>query len=151
MLCARPRGAGVKTPLGTCTMTTSVVFYTNNNYDINSEMRNEFDVSSMDHKEAREALLKLELRKTQLELSKQSRDSFITFVKAVWPGFVESDHHRMIAEKFEKVLSGEIKRLIVNMPPRHTKSEFASYLFPAWLLGHKPQTKIIQTTHTAEL
>jgi predicted phage terminase large subunit-like protein len=57
----------------------------------------------------------------------------------------------MIAEKFEKVLSGEIKRLIVNMPPRHTKSEFASYLFPAWLLGHKPQTKIIQTTHTAEL
>ena len=69
----------------------------------------------------------------------------------MWPGFVESDHHRMIAEKFEKVLSGEIKRLIVNMPPRHTKSEFASYLFPAWLLGHKPQTKIIQTTHTAEL
>ena len=114
-------------------------------------MRLDIDVESMTHDEAREAMLKLELRKAQLDLSSKSRDSFITFVKAVWPGFVESDHHRMIAAKFEKVLSGEIKRLIVNMPPRHTKSEFASYLFPAWLLGHKPQTKIIQTTHTAEL
>ena len=120
-------------------------------YDINSEMRNEFDVTSMDDQEAREALLKLELRKTQLELSKKARDSFLTFVHTVWPGFVEGEHHRRIGEKFEKVLSGEIKRLIVNMPPRHTKSEFASFLFPAWLMGHKPMTKIIQTTHTAEL
>ena len=111
----------------------------------------EFDVASMDASEAREALLKLELRKTQLELASKARDSFITFVKTVWPGFVEGEHHIRIGEKFEKVLSGEIKRLIVNMPPRHTKSEFASYLFPAWLMGHKPQTKIIQTTHTAEL
>ena len=127
------------------------MIYTNDMYDINSEMRNEFDVTSMDDQEAREALLKLELRKTQLELSKKARDSFLTFVHTVWPGFVEGEHHRRIGEKFEKVLSGEIKRLIVNMPPRHTKSEFASFLFPAWLMGHKPQTKIIQTTHTAEL
>ena len=114
-------------------------------------MRMDFDVSSMDAKEAKEALLKLELRKTQLELASKARDSFLTFVSTVWPGFVEGEHHRRIGEKFEKVLSGEIKRLIVNMPPRHTKSEFASFLFPAWLMGHKPQTKIIQTTHTAEL
>ena len=114
-------------------------------------MRIDFDVSSMDANEAKEALLKLELRKTQLELASKARDSFLTFVSTVWPGFVEGEHHRRIGEKFEKVLSGEIKRLIVNMPPRHTKSEFASFLFPAWLMGHKPQTKIIQTTHTAEL
>ena len=37
------------------------------------------------------------------------------------------------------------------MPPRHTKSEFASYLFPAWFLGRYPNKKIIQTAHTAEL
>ena len=37
------------------------------------------------------------------------------------------------------------------MPPRHTKSEFASYLFPAWVMGRDPHTKIIQATHTAEL
>jgi hypothetical protein len=56
-----------------------------------------------------------------------------------------------MAKKFEEIAQGKTKRLIVNMPPRHTKSEFASYLFPAWLMGNKPKTKIIQATHTAEL
>jgi hypothetical protein len=37
------------------------------------------------------------------------------------------------------------------MPPRHTKSEFASFLLPAWMIGRKPNLKIIQTTHTTEL
>ncbi len=62
------------------------MFYTNNYYDNNSDMRIDFDVTSMDQKEAQEALLKLELRKTQLELASKARDSFITFVKTVWPG-----------------------------------------------------------------
>jgi predicted phage terminase large subunit-like protein len=52
---------------------------------------------------------------------------------------------------FERVARGELKRLIINMPPRHTKSEFASYLLPAWFLGNFPEKKIIQTAHTAEL
>ena len=46
-----------------------------------------------------------------------------------------------------KLATGEIKRLIVNMPPRHTKSEFASTLLPAWMIGKNPKLKIIQTTH----
>jgi len=46
---------------------------------------------------------------------------------------------------------GKIKRLIINMPPRHTKSEFASSLLPAWMIGRNPKLKIIQTTHTGEL
>jgi predicted phage terminase large subunit-like protein len=56
-----------------------------------------------------------------------------------------------MANAFERVAKGELKRLIVNMPPRHTKSEFASYLLPAWFLGKFPEKKIIQTAHTAEL
>ena len=56
-----------------------------------------------------------------------------------------------MAKAFEKVAEGKLKRLIVNMPPRHTKSEFASYLLPAWFLGQYPDKKIIQTAHTAEL
>ena len=55
------------------------------------------------------------------------------------------------AEKFNKIARGEITRLIVNMPPRHTKSEFASYLLPAWMVGRNPKLKIIQATHTGEL
>jgi predicted phage terminase large subunit-like protein len=56
-----------------------------------------------------------------------------------------------MARAFEKVAHGSIKRLIINMPPRHTKSEFASYLLPAWFLGKYPNKKVIQTSHTAEL
>ena len=87
------------------------------------------------------------------EVSKrdESQSDFITFVKHVWPTFVEGNHHKIYAEKLQKVAEGKIKRLIINMPPRHTKSEFASYLFPAWLMGRNPSTKVIQATHTAEL
>ena len=56
-----------------------------------------------------------------------------------------------MADAFERVVTGKLKRLIINMPPRHTKSEFASYLLPAWFLGKYPEKKIIQTAHTAEL
>ena len=69
----------------------------------------------------------------------------------MWPGFINGKHHHVMAEAFEKVARGELKRLIINMPPRHTKSEFASYLFPAWFLGMYPEKKVIQTAHTAEL
>ena len=74
--------------------------------------------------------------------------TFLSFVKCVWPDFVEGSHHRHIADKFNKLATGEISRLIVNMPPRHTKSEFASYLLPAWMVGRNPKLKIIQATHT---
>jgi len=76
---------------------------------------------------------------------------FLTFVKHVWPDFIEGRHHKEIAEKFNKLASGEIKRLIINMPPRHTKSEFGSYLLPAWMVGRNPKLKIIQSTNTTEL
>ncbi len=81
----------------------------------------------------------------------QSKDNFLTFVKRMWPAFISGRHHKTMADAFERVASGELKRLIINMPPRHTKSEFASYLFPAWFLGKYPEKKIIQTAHTAEL
>ena len=87
------------------------------------------------------------------EKKKQStiQNDFLSFVKHVWPDFVEGKHHKRIADKFNKLASGECKRLIINMPPRHTKSEFASYLLPSWMVGRKPDLKIIQTTHTTEL
>jgi len=94
---------------------------------------------------------KLLLRKKTFDLKQLSQNNFLKFVKQVWPEFVEGPHHIKIAEKFQQIAEGKIKRLIVNMPPRHTKSEFASYLLPAWMMGRNPRLKIIQTTHTAEL
>jgi predicted phage terminase large subunit-like protein len=79
------------------------------------------------------------------------QDNFMDFVHRVWPDFIDGAHHNEMAHAFERVANGEIKRLIINMPPRHTKSEFASYLLPAWFLGKFPKKKVIQTSHTAEL
>jgi predicted phage terminase large subunit-like protein len=76
---------------------------------------------------------------------------FMSYVAEMWPGFVNGRHHKVMAKKFRDIAEGKIKRLIVNMPPRHTKSEFASYLLPAWFLGKFPNKKIIQCSNTAEL
>jgi len=76
---------------------------------------------------------------------------FAKFVKEMWPGFIDGRHHKVMANKFQEIAEGKIKRLIINMPPRHTKSEFASFLLPAWFLGKYPGKKIIQTSNTAEL
>jgi predicted phage terminase large subunit-like protein len=69
----------------------------------------------------------------------------------MWPGFIDGRHHKVMAKKFQEIAEGKLKRLIINMPPRHTKSEFASYLLPAWFLGKYPNKKIIQCSNTAEL
>ena len=87
----------------------------------------------------------------QVKSKEESQKEFIPFVRAMWSEFIGGEHHEIMAEAFEKVANGELKRLIINMPPRHTKSEFASYLFPAWFLGQYPEKKVIQTAHTAEL
>jgi predicted phage terminase large subunit-like protein len=96
----------------------------------------------------------LEAQLDKLEKMKQrelSQTKFIKFVEAVWPSFISGRHHKRMAEAFERVANGTCKRLIINMPPRHTKSEFASYLLPAWFLGKYPNKKVIQCSNTGEL
>ena len=96
-------------------------------------------------------ILALEEAHKVLGIRDRAQDDFMTFVKHVYEGFIEGSHHKQVAKKFEKLSTTRGSRIIVNMPPRHTKSEFASYLLPAWLIGKNPKLKIIQTTHTAEL
>lgn len=90
---------------------------------------------------------------TLLEMDRveKCRESFLFFVQQMWPIFISGQHHKIMADAFERVANGTLKRLIINMPPRHTKSEFASFLLPSWFLGKFPEKKIIQTAHTAEL
>jgi len=95
--------------------------------------------------------LKLILRNAVAERQEKAQNDFLSFVKVVWPEFIQGHHHKVYAEKLDRVARGELKRLIVNMPPRHTKSEFASHLFPAYFMGRNPKAKLIQTTHTGEL
>jgi len=96
---------------------------------------------------AKDILEELNKRK----IKEDAQNNFLNYVKYVWADFINGRHHRIMADAFERVARGELKRLIVNMPPRHTKSEFASYLLPSWFLGKYPSKKVIQTSHTAEL
>src|SRR6056300_382774 len=91
------------------------------------------------------------IQRHQRKELKQVKTNFLSFVKRMWPDFIEGSHHQTIADKFNRLATGELTRLIINMPPRHTKSEFASFFLPAWMIGQNPKLKIIQATHTAEL
>ena len=101
--------------------------------------------------ERQQQYAEIHLLKKQKEKQEKIKNNFMAFVKEMWPEFIEGRHHKEIADKFDKIAQGKIKRLIINMPPRHTKSEFASFLLPSWMVGRKADLKIIQTTHTTEL
>ena len=111
---------------------------------------NQVDISKLPA-DVRRTFKRLQVMHAEKKIQNRAKTDFLSFVKCVWPEFIEGSHHRHIAEKFNKLARGEIKRLIVNMPPRHTKSEFASYLLPAWMVGRNSKLKIIQATHTGEL
>ena len=111
---------------------------------------NNIDISKLPA-DVRKTFKQLRVLHAEKKIQNKAKNDFLSFVKCVWPDFVEGSHHRHIADKFNKLATGEINRLIVNMPPRHTKSEFASYLLPAWMVGREPKLKIIQATHTGEL
>ena len=114
-------------------------------------VQNRLGTPMIDTSESDDRRLKLELRLAQIEKNEECQKNFLKFVKAMWPSFISVRHHQIIAEKLERIASGDLKRLIINMPPRHTKSEFASFLFPAWMMGRRPDMQIIQATHTTEL
>jgi predicted phage terminase large subunit-like protein len=107
-------------------------------------------LAKLTESERHQLLVELE-RLQELKDKELAQDKFLTFVERVWPSFIAGRHHAKMAAAFEEVANGTCKRLIINMPPRHTKSEFASYLLPAWFLGKFPGKKIIETAHTAEL
>jgi predicted phage terminase large subunit-like protein len=111
---------------------------------------NNIDISKLPS-DVRKNFLKLQVMHAEKKIQNRAKDDFLSFVKCVWPEFIEGAHHRHVAKKFNDLATGKINRLIINMPPRHTKSEFASYLLPAWMVGRNPKLKIIQATHTGEL
>jgi hypothetical protein len=96
--------------------------------------------------DVRKDFMKMYLQLGEKKKEDKVKSDFLSFVKHIWPDFIEGYHHKIIAQKFNDLANGKIKRLIVNMPPRHTKSEFASSLLPAWMIGRNPKLKIKQRT-----
>jgi predicted phage terminase large subunit-like protein len=80
-----------------------------------------------------------------------AKDDFLSFIQYVYPGYKVGPHHKKLAKIFEEIAEGKKKRVIVNIAPRHGKSEMISYLAPAWFLGKYPQKKVIMASHTADL
>ena len=107
-------------------------------------------LSSLTPQQKVEFLENLEEQTRRLSI-KKAQSSITAFARHVYPGFKEGAHHRKLASIFKDVIEGKKKRVIVNIAPRMGKSEFASYLFPAWFLGQYPDKKIIMATHTAGL
>lgn len=105
---------------------------------------------TMSVKEKMELLDDLETRERRTRLL-AAQDNMLGFASSVYPGFKIGPHHRKLAKIFTDVIEGRKKRVIINIAPRMGKSEFSSYLFPAYFLGKYPQKKIIMGTHTAGL
>ena len=105
---------------------------------------------TMPEKEKRRIADLLKQYQTQVT-QRLGRDSFLDFISHVYPGYKVGPHHRKLAAIFEDIAAGKKKRVIVNIAPRHGKSEMISYLAPAWFLGKYPQKKVIMASHTADL
>ena len=103
--------------------------------------------------------LREKVERVWIQHIKLCQDNFLYFVKEMWPDFIfrkETDrtrwgHHQIIANEFTRIANEKKGRLVINMPPRHTKSEFASVYFPAWIIGKYPKMKLMQVSHNAEL
>src|SRR5437870_9445998 len=65
--------------------------------------------------------------------------------------FLPNWHIEVIAAKLAAVREGKIRRLIINLPPRHLKSLLASIAFPAWCLGHDPSAQILCVSYAQDL
>lgn len=87
----------------------------------------------------------------ELLARRKARAGLLEFTKYTNPAYEDAPHHRVIVEKLEAVERGEIKRLMITMPPRHGKSELASRRFPAWYLGRNADKQIIAASYNSDL
>lgn len=99
----------------------------------------------------KEQVLHLLDERKRLADIKSAREHFIPFIQRMWPGIIIGAHHHIIAEHFEELLFGKLNRLIINIAPRHGKSELTSWLLPLWYLGLNPGSKVMQCMNSQDL
>ena len=83
--------------------------------------------------DVRKTFKKLQVMHAEKKIQNKAKNDFLSFVKCVWPDFVEGSHHRHIADKFNKLATGEINRLIINIkhgvPPFFCKRGPTTFCF----------------------
>ena len=108
------------------------------------------NLHSMSPQEKKETLILLEEYERRVK-GKKARANLLPFINSVYRDYKVGPHHKKLAKIFEDIACGKKKRVIVNIAPRHGKSELISYLAPAWFLGKYPHKKVIMASHTADL
>jgi len=88
---------------------------------------------------------------SELIARRAARLGLLEFTKFTNPAYEAAPHHRLIVDKLEAVERGEIKRLMICMPPRHGKSELASRRFPAFYVGRNADKQIIAASYNSDL
>lgn len=107
-------------------------------------------VPTMPEKKKRRTLELIKTYKSEI-VQEDGKENFLDFIEHVYPGYKVGEHHEKLARIFEDIAAGKKKRVVVNIAPRHGKSELISYLAPAWFLGKFPHKKVIMASHTADL
>jgi predicted phage terminase large subunit-like protein len=79
---------------------------------------------------------------------RHARSGVLDFTEYTYPMWRTSAHHKKICDHLDALARGDIRKLMIHAPPRHSKSELASRRFPAWYLGHHPDQQIIVVSHT---
>jgi len=82
---------------------------------------------------------------------KRARRDFLAFLEYTFPNYRVRPHHRLMSEKLEAVAAGEVRRLMIFVPPQYGKSTQVSQHFPAYVLGRRPETRVILTSYAAAL
>jgi predicted phage terminase large subunit-like protein len=82
---------------------------------------------------------------------RNARGSFREFIRYTYPGFICKPHHQIVINALERVMSGQCKRLMVFMPPRHGKSLIASRRFPAFFLAKNPDKQVMEISYQERL
>lgn len=82
---------------------------------------------------------------------RKSRRGLLAFTEYTMPAYRTNWHHKLLADQLDRVASGEVKRLMVCMPPRHGKSELVSMRFPAYMLGKNPNLRVMGCSYAATL
>ena len=115
-------------------------------------------MTSISKTEAAINSLSLSIPNIEIFLSKvNTKHSFHEFIKQAWPAieggvsFVDSWHIQAIAEHLEACYLRDIKKLLINIPPRTSKSTIVSVMFPAWVWIHNPEEKFLYSSYAGSL
>lgn len=93
----------------------------------------------------------LPIPEEELLARRRAREGLLDFTHYTFPQFEDGPHHPLIAQHLEAVEQGTVRRLMIFLPPRHSKSQLTSRQFPAWYLGRNPDRFVIGATYGQDL